>query len=361
MLQRPLELIKTSQFKKYNVIFWLSIAALTYVQDLTAFAIKKGHIYPGYSAIYLSGWLVWMVLTPMVVKVAVKTRSISRHLLLAVGTALVIELAETILIVSFTYLFFNEQPPVDMLSSYLIYTFHTRLIIYFLIVAATSALEYFGKVQHFELQASMLQSRLMEAKLKALKMQIQPHFLFNAHHAIVGLMLKKNIDKAVEMLTLLSDLLRKTLEVSEEQLISLREELQTVSLYLRIEQVRFNDRLKITVTAEPPLMDAQVPPFILQPLVENAVKHGFAPHASSGHVSVSAEKDGDRLVLMVSDDGCGLCNGSAEKKGIGVENVQSRLKELFGNDYHFLIFNNEGSKGVTARIEIPYINEKHGT
>lgn len=360
----PLELVKTRQFRKYNAIFWLSIATLAYFQDMLSYQIVRGYILPGCSAMYLLGWAIWAILTPFVVRLAVKfpiigskfRRNLSRHLLFAVLTALLIETLETIFILVTYYVFWSIADLGDMLTTYLIYTFHIRLIIYFLIVAASSALDYYSKVHHFELKASQLQSRLVGAQLKALKMQIQPHFLFNTHHAIVGLMLKKDTQRAVEMITRLSDLLRKTLDISEEQLISLRMEFETVALYLGIQQVRFNDRLMIDVQASDDLLDAQVPPFILQPLVENAIKHGFAPHADTCQIEVSAENVAGRLRITVGDNGAGLSENWNRTKGIGINNVCSRLKELFGADYSFTMKNHE-RKGAVATIEIPLIME----
>jgi two-component system, LytTR family, sensor kinase len=362
----PLELIKTSQFRRYNAVFWLSIASLAYVQDMLSYLVTKGYILPGCSAVYLLGWAIWAILTPFVVKLAVRFPVISssfrsnlwRHLLLAVIVALSIEAIEASFILLVYYVFWEIADVQNMLLTYLFYTFHIRLIIYFFIVTAASAVDYFSRVQRYELQAVQLQSKLVEAQLKALKMQIQPHFLFNTLHSIVGLILKTENKKAVGMLTRLSDLLRKTLDISEEHLISLQREFDTVSLYLKIQQVRFSDRLKIRVNPPKDLWNVQVPPFILQPLVENAIKHGFSPYSQTCEIEVTAEKVNGRLRMIVLDDGVGLAKPCTGSKGIGIKNVQSRLKELFGSDYSLSICNRE-IRGAIATIEIPLI-EEHG-
>src|SRR5262249_32977164 len=155
------------------------------------------------------------------------------------------------------------------------------------------------------LKASQLEARLAQAQLQALKSQLHPHFFFNTLHAISSLM-RKDIEAADRMLTRLSDLLRLTLENVGAQETTLRQELDFLEGYLEIEQTRCRDRLQVKIEIEPETLDARVPNLILQPLVENAVRHGVAPRAAPGRIEISARRVGGKLEMQVRDNGAGL-------------------------------------------------------
>ena len=192
-------------------------------------------------------------------------------------------------------------------------------------------------------------------------MQIQPHFLFNTHQAIAGLMLKNQTEKASEMLSCLSSLLRQTLIIQQEKFIPLKQELTILKEYLNIQQIRFHDRLVVSVSEPPDLLGAMIPPFILQPLIENAIQHGFAPYADSGLLEVKVFQEGERLFITVRDDGGGIKH-SRGRKGIGLQNVRARLEEYYGDNY-LLTLKNHDVKGAIATLGIPMqlINEKGQT
>src|ERR1700685_2764565 len=178
----------------------------------------------------------------------------------------------------------------------------------------------------------------MSAQLSAMKMQLQPHFLFNTLNAIMVLVRQQNSRAAEDMLSHLSDLLRCVLEDVEAQEVPLRRELHYLKLYLSIEQVRFPDRLRVEISADVAVRDAAVPQFALQPIVENAIRHGIGASGSAGRVAISARRVNDTLEMRVEDDGPGLARQSdsalksdSNEKGIGLSNTRARLEQLYGS------------------------------
>jgi signal transduction histidine kinase len=230
-------------------------------------------------------------------------------------------------------------------------TFHFNLLVYWVIIAVWHALDYYRRYHERELRTSELEKRLAQAKLQALQMQLNPHFLFNTLHAISSLM-HKDVEAADSMITRLSDLLRYALESSDEQEVPLRRELKFLESYLQIEQTRFGDRLRVRKDIAPDTLDVQVPNLVLQPLVENAIKHGIAPKATAGLIELSARQENGRLVLEVHDNGVGLPEGGPPEDGVGLSNTRARLAHLYGEDHAFELRNAENG-GLVVRVEIP--------
>ena len=214
--------------------------------------------------------------------------------------------------------------------------FDWEMMTYWAIVGLSHAVLYYRESRDRAVRASQLETKLVEAQLKALQQQLHPHFLFNTLHAISALM-HRDVDAADRTLMRLSDLLRLTLENIGQQEVTLQSELEFLSKYLQIEQTRFADRLIVRFDVEPATLDTQVPHLVLQPLVENAIKHGVAKKTGPGHIDISARRDGDKLLLEVRDDGVGLSEDAltALQKGIGVSTTRARLQHLFGADYRF--------------------------
>jgi two-component system, LytTR family, sensor kinase len=222
----------------------------------------------------------------------------------------------------------------------LVKTWHFNLLIYWVIVAVSQAFEYQRRYRERELRTSELEKRLAQAKLQALQMQLNPHFLFNTLHSISALM-HKDVEVADRMVTRLGDLLRTALDSSDTQEVTLRQELKFLERYLEIEQIRFGDRLTVKREIPPDTLDAQVPNLILQPLVENAIRHGMGAH-----------RTGDRLTLEVSDNGAGLGSGEPVTEGVGLSNTRARLHELYGEAHQFEL--RRGSEGgLLAQVTIP--------
>jgi LytS/YehU family sensor histidine kinase len=237
----------------------------------------------------------------------------------------------------------------------LVKTWHFNLLIYWVIVAVSSAFDYYRKFRERELRGVELEKRLVQAKLQALQMQLNPHFLFNSLHSISSLM-HQDVEAADKMIMRLSDLLRAALDKSDMQEVTLREELEFLKRYLEIEQIRFGSRLTVKMDVAPEAFDARVPNLILQPLVENAVRHGIEPHAKPGRIELRAKREVDTLVLEVSDNGKGLPATRPAEEGVGLSNTRARLQTLYGAAHSFELLDAPGG-GLLARVTIPFQKE----
>jgi LytS/YehU family sensor histidine kinase len=249
---------------------------------------------------------------------------------------------------------------IDSRQAYALLTFWSirdlpfAALFYGSILGIASAVDYYRQFRERQLRASQLEAQLANAELQMLKMQLHPHFLFNTLNGITGLVRDNDNPAAVEMLVGLSDLLRQTLDNAGKQQVRLSEELQWLELYLKLQQIRFSDRLQVNIRAEPDTLDALVPNLITQPLIENAIRHGLAPRARPGSVSLSARRDNGSLLLTVRDDGVGLPESwsLANSKGLGLLNTEARLRQLYGSDFRFEVRNREEG-GVEALIAVP--------
>lgn len=226
-----------------------------------------------------------------------------------------------------------------------------QLSIYSGITAACYAFQYYRPA----LRSSRLEVRLSQAKLEALQMQLHPHFLFNTLNS-VSVLVHKDPVAAERMITRLSDLLRLTLSMGDRQEIPLREELEFLEKYVQIELVRFQDRLRVTKQIDQEVLDVPVPAMILQPLVENSIRHGISRRAGVGQILVRAGRVDDHLVLEVVDDGPGLKGrepSHAIGHGVGLSNTEERLKQLYGENQAFEVREPE-SGGFLVRISVPF-------
>lgn len=234
---------------------------------------------------------------------------------------------------------------------------HPNILTYWLLVGVILGVEYYRRYRERELSASQLEAQLAQARLEALRMQLHPHFLFNTLHGISALM-HRDVEAADRMLARLSELLRLTLEAGNTQEVSLKQELDFLSRYLEIEKVRFGDRLTVEMHIEPETLDAQVPNLILQPLVENAIRHGIAPQAAPGRIELRAERRDGRLCLEVFDSGKGMTEEKLKslQEGVGLSNTRARLQQLYGESCRFKLENGTGA-GLRVTVEIPFRTE----
>jgi LytS/YehU family sensor histidine kinase len=208
------------------------------------------------------------------------------------------------------------------------------------------------RAAQLEVEAVQLEAQLTRAQLDALRMQLHPHFLFNTLNSISVLM-QEDVAAANDMLLRLSELLRLSLNQNQSHEITLRQELDFLKLYLEIEQTRFQDRLKVRIEAAPDTLEARVPNLILQPLVENAIRHAVAPRATETLVIVRSARDNGNLQLQVSDNGDGVPVTTNTTNGIGLANTRSRLEKLYGTDQAFELRNAPGG-GVQVSLTIPF-------
>ncbi|HKK09001.1 MAG TPA: histidine kinase [Gemmatimonadota bacterium] len=229
------------------------------------------------------------------------------------------------------------------------------IVIYLFILAAGQAYQYHRQLREREMETAELRRQVVEAQLRALKMQIHPHFLFNTLHSIGTLVRKGEGQTALDMLAGLGDLLRYSLDNEDRQEVPLEEEIEFLRRYLEVEQVRFSDRLRVSFELDDPTLEAAVPNLILQPLVENAIRHGVGPHGGPRRLTVAGERQDGRLRLEVRDDGRPSDPDwrPDETAGVGLRNVRERLSRLYGEEARLTV--SAGAEaGVVSVIELPW-------
>ncbi len=237
-------------------------------------------------------------------------------------------------------------------------TFYGRnlidMVYYWAVLGVAYVLEIREKYQRGNLRAVQLESRLIETELKALKHQINPHFLFNAMNTISVLVRERKNDQAVSLIARLSSLLRISLDSTHVQTVTLRQELAFLTRYLEIQQARFGERLNFRTDADPASLEAVIPNLILQPIVENAILHGIAQRAAPGHVEIVARVRDQRLEMEVRDDGPGFESDPAGRirEGIGLTNTRERLDRHYGKA-HQMVLKSERGRGVTVSLVLP--------
>ncbi len=233
--------------------------------------------------------------------------------------------------------------------------FHWQVILYWLIVGVHFAGDYYTDLRKRQVKTAELERMLAQSRLDALRTQLHPHFLFNALNAISA-QVESDPKSARRMLEQLGDLLRMSLEHFEDQEIPLEEELTFLDRYLAIQKVRFEDRLEVSMDVSPDTLDALVPTFVLQPLVENAIRHGVSPRSTKGTIRVAAWQDSGNLHLRVQDDGPGLPVGwkISEASGVGLSNTRERLRRLYGESGQTLEVASEPGAGVRVELTLPF-------
>ena len=311
----------------------------------------------------VSGY-VWFALSPLILTLARKfpfevgrwKNSLPVHLVASLIIALFQQAIDTFVLTKLGYPP-NRQFP-SFLEAYQFFVYinlHLSILIYWGVVGIKSAYSYYQKYRERELQTSQLEARLATSRLQVLKMQLHPHFLFNTLNAISELVYK-DPESAEQMIGDLSDLLRMSFEKLEVQEISLKQELEFLQKYLEIEQMRFQERLKIEMQIAPETLSASVPNMILQPLVENAIKHGLAPRRSGGKIQIAAERSNGHLRLSVCDDGIGVPFNDVEhlSEGVGLSNTRKRLRHLYGEQHQFDLETTMKTGGLKVNLTIPY-------
>lgn len=226
---------------------------------------------------------------------------------------------------------------------------------YGLIILIFHSFGYYNRYRQGELKSSQLESMLAQAQLQSLKMQLHPHFLFNTLHSISAL-LHTDVEAARRMIVRLGDFLRLTLENAGTQEVSLQQEMEFLKGYLEIESVRFQDRLTVRMDVDPQALDISVPNLILQPIVENAIRHGIAPRSTPGLIEINVRRENGVLHIEVRDNGPGLPMNHSSiklfKGGLGLANTRARLDQLYGAAHRFELENNPAG-GLTVTLEVP--------
>lgn len=296
----------------------------------------------------IGDWLPWALLTPAVVWLGRRFRLRRSRWIGRALTLMLIGLPLAFIKLTLTQIVRKTSG----VSEYLAITnFTTQYLIYWGLIAATHVARHYQEARDRELRASQLEASLADARLQLLKMQLQPHFLFNTLNAIAELV-HENPAEAERMIAGLGTLLRETLEGGLTDLVSLAKELALLERYVAIQRVRFGERLVVTIAATDDARAALVPSLVLQPLVENSIKYGLAARLDAGRIDIRAERRGDSLLIEVADDGRGFAP-AAVREGVGIGNTRARLAELYGNAQQFEVVSAEGS-GTRVRLTIPY-------
>jgi two-component system, LytTR family, sensor kinase len=316
-------------------------------------------------------WYLWALFVPLVAGALRRFPLRRARWLLAVSMHLVIALGVTLL---HSWLEMGVQHALglrhgsfgvftEMSLRHALWMLPYGLLAYGAILGALAAVDYSRRMKTEQLASAALGTQLAEARLQALRTQLNPHFLFNAMNSIAMLVRKKENDAAVTMIAGLSDLLRYFLEERPPQEVRLRDELAFLERYLAVESVRFQDRLQVRIAADTGALEAYVPNLVLQPLVENALKHGIARRVSAGRLAIEAEATATTLTLRVRDDGPGPNGDGAERAdgtGVGLRNVRARLEQLYGTEQR-LDLSRGPEGGALATITLPYRTRPLGT
>jgi two-component system LytT family sensor kinase len=345
------------------ISFWTLLGLLNLSQSLY---LRKTYGKPvqlfDATVIGLADWYIWAAVAPVVVMLGRRfplgprrwLMHVPLHLAFSVVAAKAITLLMYPVMVHFHTIW--ELPPfwLDRIEVLFMREAHLYLWVYWAILGVGHALDFHRKYREQELSAAQLEARLAQAQLQVLKMQLDPHFLFNTLHAVTALVYKRPA-AAETVLTRLSEMLRMSLESQETHEVPLRDELRLLAPYLEIQEIRFDGRLQVNTDIEPNAANCLVPSLILQPLVENAIRHGIERRPGEGRIDIMARRNGKYIWVQVSDNGMGIPGGSLASvhEGVGLSNTRSRLRHLYGSECRMEI-SNAPTGGAVIRLGIPW-------
>jgi Putative regulator of cell autolysis len=317
----------------------------------------------------LGCWYAWAALFPLVWWLArrfpLESPRLGRGLAVQLTAMIVVMVVQPCLMAVMVWIIRGFSDPLMVIagriSNMLAWVVGEGVVVYWVMLLACHAIHYQSRLRAQELRGSHLEVQLAQAQLNALKMQLHPHFLFNTLNSISAL-LHEDVEAADRMVARLGDFLRLTLEHSENQEVTLAQELEFLRCYLDIESTRFQERLRISFDIAPGTLNALTPNLILQPLVENAIRHGIAHRIEPGCVEIRSERHGESLQIQIRDDGPGFASNTkaAKREGIGLANTRARLERLYGSSY-VLRLSNGTQPGATVTLEIPFhVGAVHG-
>jgi two-component system, LytTR family, sensor kinase len=348
---------------RWIALLWLGFALVNATQIVAGMrAVGMQHAWSRLFITVLASWIVWLLATPLVLRLGhryppTRWRPIHTwfvHLaacfaigaiysLWAAGLQMTLQPWGYMLVTGFGKTAFSTFYG----------EFHLFLILYAAILAIDYTLESKRQLAERETEAARLSEQLSRTQLAALRRQLEPHFFFNTLNAIAGLVRENRNDDAVSMIAGLSDLLRRVLDDSGKQEVSLGEEMEFLETYLEIQKTRFAERLRLSVNVPKEFLSARVPSLILQPMVENAIEHGIEKRAAGGLLRIGAVRDNGFLTLTVYNDGPSIPDDWEElRAGVGIANVRSRLQTLYGASSKLNIQNRE--QGVEVELSVPY-------
>lgn len=348
------------------VLGLLSIPVLIELNQSALTSAESGEPITWHRVLVMAGfWYSWALVTPAIFRLIrrapVRRPYRWRHLLIHAAVGSTLAVVYIALLVAAL-----PQEPETASASYpervaggVVSAYPSMMMVYSALVAIGMGLDLRRRFRAGQLRSAELERRLAEAQLAALRMQLQPHFLFNTLHAISALM-DEDVPGARRMIARLSELLRVTLASNGEPEVSLEREVEVLERYLDIERVRLGDRLRVEYAIDEAALAARVPALLLQPLVENAVRHGVAPVAEPGGIRIVAQIEGETLHLEVADDGPGLDEDAlARTRGIGLANTRARLEQRYGSAARCELAGGKGG-GLAVRLALPVVRTAEG-
>ena len=352
---------------KWSIGVWLAFGVLDSLQNVFEMhAEGMHHIWAKVFLTTILYWVPWAVTTPFMLRFArrfpiAQRRSWSVHFAyFVVGDLIFAVWCAALQFYLHPYSATQKESFRHLLQSKVLDGTFTCVIFYGVILTIGAALESRRRLAEQQTETARLNEQLSTAQLDSLRRQIEPHFLFNTLNSIAGLVREQRNDAAVNMIAGLSDLLRRSLDGSPHQQVPLCEEMEFAQKYLDIQKMRFADRLRISTDIPLDLYPAQVPSLILQPMVENAIKHGIAHRAQGGTIHIAASRQNGTLTLRVSNDGPGLAPGwETANPGIGISNVRTRLQSLYG-EASDLTLRNQPTGGVEVALSLPFVTAPVG-
>ncbi|MEP6621218.1 MAG: histidine kinase [bacterium] len=344
----------------WSLIALWSVPALLSTLETVMFSRAAGHPMTPLLAFIAEApqWYAWALLTPLIAhlgqRVPLRQPLRGRNIAMHVLGSLCASAAVAFLDAGVNAL--ARPSPVSLLKSttnWFLGTLPATTLAYFAIVGVSYALRSGAELRERDRQAALLEAQLREAQLSALRMQLQPHFLFNSLNAIMALVRDQDTAQAVRALSLLSDVLRAAVNAGDAHETTLAQELDFVQRYLEIERVRFGDRLRVSLDVPDNLLDARVPTFVLQPFVENALKHGILRDRGGNEIAIGASTSNGTLILSVRDDGRGMNGSATTEPGVGIANARARLARMYGAAASLSVQNAPDAAGVMVRIALP--------
>jgi len=350
----------TRRFWIGAALFWLAFGLIAGTQVWISM-IDHGHFVPLLIGHFVLVWEMWLVFTALIFQLTRRfpiVPATRRNLLVHGLAACVIGVVHATYWMTLTLLmrpYDRRTAPwaaIDVARD-LFYRLPAELILYAAVAGALQAVDYYARYREREIETAQLHASLTNAKLHALELQLQPHFLFNTLNAVSSLVRTKRNDEAVTMIAGLSDLLRYTLDHEGSQRVTVEAEAEMLRRYLEIQRVRFVDRMTFSIEIDDAARRATIPTLILQPLAENAVRHGIARTAAGGAVSVKAFRENGWLRIDVTNTGTLL--HSADSSGLGLRNTRERLRQLYGDKHRFDL--RSCAEGVVASLGVPWSEE----
>lgn len=361
--ERQISHMRSGFLRKAATVFgiWTVVALVQYLQGIVTLSLEGNEIDLFRMALDYAAWYSWALATPLILFFARvfpldgKTRS--RNLFIHFGLSICISICMVFLYAGWCR-WMNLLTETEEAQLFVQYSYVIDMLVYFAILGIREAILYSDKILKGELHSARLKANLVQAQLQALKMQLHPHFLFNTLNSLSELM-HEDAPSAEVMLDRLKDFLKMTMEADGAQEIPLEKELEFLRDYLAIQQMRFQDRLEVDFQIDPGTVSYRVPNLILQPIVENAIRHGIASRPEAGKIEIRTSHEKGNLCLRIMDDGPGMSENSIEsipvREGVGLSNTRARLAQLYGESHSFDMTNGPLG-GLLVTVQIPLVS-----